>query len=113
MRRWVNHYLAWRRYNKQESGFASREEWDDYLEEREDISEIQSKPLTSFHVAKTRHLGMACDPSAKLWATSAVYSLVEKEDVDKAEAKIAAYEQKNLENIVQNEARKVRSSIFS
>ncbi|CAL5225564.1 g8403 [Coccomyxa viridis] len=59
-------------YNKQESDFASREEWDDYLEEREDI----------------------------------IYSLVEKEDVDKAEAKIAAYEQKNLENIVQNEARK-------
>ena len=35
----------------------------------------------------------------------AVYSLVEKEDVEQAEARLAAYERKNLGNIVQNEAR--------
>ena len=28
------------RYNKQESEFASKDEWDNYLEEREDISRI-------------------------------------------------------------------------
>ena len=32
---------------------------------------------------------------------------MEKENVEQAEAKLAAYERKNLENIVQNEARKV------
>ena len=28
------------RYNKQETDFASKDEWDNYLEEREDISRI-------------------------------------------------------------------------
>lgn len=28
------------RYNKQESEFVSKDEWDNYLEEREDISRI-------------------------------------------------------------------------
>ena len=109
------YHLTWRRYNKQESDFTSREEWDDYLEEREDISKTHPKPSASVHVARTPSnvVSWPVILSAKLWATSAVYSLVEKEDVDKAEAKIAAYERKNLENIVQNEARKVCSSVLS
>ena len=32
---------------------------------------------------------------------------MEKDNVEQAEAKLAAYERKNLENIVQNEAKKV------
>ncbi|CAK0734242.1 hypothetical protein CVIRNUC_000403 [Coccomyxa viridis] len=59
-------------YNKQESEFVSKDEWDNYLEEREDI----------------------------------IYCLVEKENVEQAEAKLAAYERSNLQDIIQNEARK-------
>ena len=40
----------------------------------------------------------------------AVYCLVEKEDVEQAEAKLAAYERSNLQDIIQNEARKVQAS---
>ena len=35
--------------------------------------------------------------------------MVEKEAVEQAEAKLASYESKNFENIVQNDARKVCS----
>ncbi len=38
---------------------------------------------------------------------AAVYSLIEKENVEQAEAKLAAYESSHLENIVRNAARKV------
>lgn len=40
----------------------------------------------------------------------AVYCLVEKENVEQAEAKLAAYERSNLQDIIQNEARKVQAS---
>ena len=42
---------------------------------------------------------------------SAVYCLVEKENVEQAEAKLAAYERSNLQEIIQNEARKVRVGV--
>lgn len=37
----------------------------------------------------------------------AVYNLVEGEDVEATEAKLAAYQRENYESIVQNDARKV------
>ena len=40
----------------------------------------------------------------------AVYCLVEKENAEQAEAKLAAYERSNLQDIIQNEARKVQAS---
>ena len=43
--------------------------------------------------------------------TPAVYCLVERENVEHAEAKLAAYERSNLQDIIQNEARKVQDSI--
>ena len=43
--------------------------------------------------------------------TPAVYCLVEKENVEQAEAKLAAYERSNLQDIIQNEARKVQASL--
>ena len=43
--------------------------------------------------------------------TPAVYCLVERENVEQAEAKLAAYERSNLQDIIHNEARKVQDSI--
>ena len=42
--------------------------------------------------------------------TPAVYCLVERENVEQAEAKLAAYERSNLQDIIHNEARKVQDS---
>ncbi|KAK9916500.1 hypothetical protein WJX75_003422 [Coccomyxa subellipsoidea] len=63
-------------YNKQEKEFASKSEYDDYLEEREDI----------------------------------VYNLTEGQDVEEMEAKIAAYQRENRDNILQNDARKAEEA---
>ena len=49
---------------------------------------------------------MSCLPSHK----SAVYNLVEGEDVEATEAKLAAYQRQNADSIVQNEAHKVGGS---
>ena len=38
----------------------------------------------------------------------AVYNLVEGEDVEAIEARIAAYQRENYESIIQNDARKVK-----
>ncbi|EIE26616.1 hypothetical protein COCSUDRAFT_59138 [Coccomyxa subellipsoidea C-169] len=56
--------------------FASKSQYDDYLEEREDI----------------------------------IYNLIEGLEVEEMEAKIAAYQRENRENILQNDARKAEEA---
>lgn len=87
-------------YNKGEDEFLSREEYDNYLEEREDISECtlcESMLFSDSSQSTSFNLSLPC----------AVFNLIEGTDVKEMEAKIQVYKQENAESIARNEAKKV------
>ena len=47
------------------------------------------------------------DETCRREPVHAVYNLVEGEDVEATEARVAAYQRENFESIIQNDARKV------
>lgn len=89
-----------RRFNKTDDEFASKQEWDDYLEEREDISECyqRSEKIVLIFVRRGTH-ALPLPPS--------VFNLIEGTDVKEMEARIEEYRRTNAESIIRNEAKKV------
>ena len=77
-----------------------------YICMQTDITDLNADDCCQAGPACCNSIGMPCD-CMLTFIIAAVYSLVEKENVEQAEAKLAAYESSNLENIVQNAARKV------
>ena len=99
-------YAAPRRFNKTENQFDSKLEYDDYLEQKEDISAC----------------GSMCIASCQTWCRLndwdvfvinnhdfgfAVFNLVEGVEGEATEKRVKEYEKENAEGIAENEARKV------
>jgi len=71
-----------------------------------DIKDLNAGDCCQASPAYCNSVGIPCN-CMLTDVNAAVYSLIEKENVEQAEAKLAAYESSHLENIVKNAARKV------
>ena len=100
-------------FNKREDDFPGKKEYDDYLEEREDISEALlcscgSLPLGRRPAARVSANGRLHQLSrCPLCPPNAVFNLTEGIEVEEMERKIREYRLANADNILQNEARRV------
>lgn len=90
--------FKWHRYNKREEDFPSLREYNDYLEEVEDMS----KPC---YGSCSMHASSNC--IVETVSFLAVFNLIEGIDVPAIEAKIAQYQRENAEQIMIAQARKV------
>lgn len=90
------------RYNKREDDFPSLREYNDYLEEVEDMSK------NSNHPNYQSYWDSNCKRAILTWKLYiAVFNLIEGIDVQAIEEKIQQYQQENAEQIMINQARKV------
>lgn len=88
------------RFNKREDDFTTKQDFDDYLEEREDISE-QAHVLSLLHDA-LRAPGHSAEPCPL--SGDAVFNMVEGIDIQDMERKVDEYRRLNADSIVRNEA---------
>lgn len=86
-------------FNKRQEEFASLREYNDYLEEVEDISAWRA-PRCAARRARSRRAPCA--------AVCAVFNLCNRIDVPANEAKIAAYQAANADSITANRVKRVR-----
>ena len=93
-----------RSFNRTESEFASVNEYNDYLEQVEDMS---ARPRAALRRTRLRGQGV---PLSALAAppSRAVFNLVNRTEVVATEAKISAYQAANAESITANRVRRVR-----
>jgi hypothetical protein len=92
-----------RRYNKRRDDFNTKEEWDDYLEMVEDLSESWAINQTVLGMTGRRN----AQPSLPSPPSPAVFNLVNRVDVPETEARISEYERGNRLAIISNQARMV------
>ena len=90
------------RFNKTEDEFAEKTEFDDYLEEREDISKSHINRTKKFDKYTASHQRTCL----------AVFNLVEGTHVKEMDAKIEDYKRNNAESIIRNEAKKVSDAVL-
>lgn len=88
------------RFNKQEEDFPSLREYNDYLEEVEDMSMRRFIFFCTFICLTCWLIGFG-------YLLEVACNLIEGIDVTAIEAKIAKYQEENAEQIVNSRARKV------
>lgn len=93
-------------YNRPEEDFASREEFDDYLEQREDLSKLKVVSRFFFFCFPLVHLLTLELPSSFYFSSSSssfsafkVFNLTEGIDVAECEAKLTKYAAENASSI--------------
>lgn len=89
-----------RRWNKREDDFASLDEYNDYLEAREDISE-------DLRVSTCVCLAQALRSAHSRRRLTTVFNLVNGVDLEETQAKVAANREQNKAIIQRNQLRKV------
>ena len=87
-------------FNRQANDFPGLQEWNNYLEEREDISKQYFLASAVRHIHDHGSLGDTT-------GLHAVMNLAEGIDVSATESKVAAYQQENYQEILENQTRQV------